>query len=205
LNVPPEVLAFLYSELPPEVEEAIEAQTPGIGSNVRNLKLYGFDAYITTTVAAAVGATRYAPNTKLMEPFQTAELDGVVLHDKINRLIVLETTISTDEESTTRPAQPSAVNDLKTKYMQWAGLGNIEGVSRRYVYASAGTFAFPQDPEWGGLFEAIAKMNPDTLQIVELGRKFPVLDEVSAGIFDPAHLRAAFDYYVQQIVTAATT
>jgi hypothetical protein len=193
LATPPEPLQFLYSELPPELEDTLLDSSAGVGLGVRNLKLYGFDAYATIKIAARLGATRYTPNTTLTKPMETAELDGAAFREHDRRLAILETSAGTPED----------LDRLKTKFLQWMGVGQIEE-NLRYVYATAGTFAFPHDPAWSGVFHAIADHNRERFRLVELGKRFPVIEEIASGTFDPAHLRAAFDRYVDEIVTSAS-
>jgi len=203
IAVPYDVLAPIYEQLAPESE-------PDLGDaalrDVRNLKMYGFDAYLAALLAAELGGEHYCPNTQLTVPFITAELDAVVFRREPALLAVIETTLTSDEPMPGHePGSQKPLDRLKTKWLQRIGISEIPEVDLRYIYACVGRFAYPEDQEWKGLFEHLEKRHDPKLRIVQLGDRYPLLDDLHEGKFDATQLRQAFDDFTAQIIAAAKT
>jgi hypothetical protein len=209
LRVPFQVLEALYTDMPQITVDEAEAGTESGNDklptrDVRTLYMAPFDAYLTLKVAAALKTEFYAPNTYLTKPFDSAELDVVAYRTEAPHLAVVETTLSNEEglpadaERTTKP-----LDRLKIKYLQWLSMSMIKDTTLRYIYACAGTFAYPTQREWASLFKYVTESHADEVKVISLGEKYSIMEDLQAGKWEPKKLREAFDWFVNEIVKAA--
>jgi hypothetical protein len=211
LPVPFALLEALYTDLPQVTMEEAEAgaeiaDDKAPTRDVRTLYMAPFDAYVTVKVASALKAEYYAPNTYLTKPFDSAELDAVAYRTAPPFLAVVETTLSNEEGlplDTERSTKP--LDRLKIKYLQWLSMSMVKDTTLRYIYACAGTFAFPTQREWASLFKYVTEQHADKVKVISLGEKYSVTEVLQAGVWEPAKLREAFDWFVGEIVKQATS